>query len=124
MRPDDPNREYLLVIANALGDLCNDVAFVGGSVAGLLLTDPAAEGIRPTQDVDAIVEATSFGQYHQMEKRLPVLGFVRDAGSDLPLEAQEYGRVVRPDADRPGYPGLLQSVVSGGGEDRHARVVG
>lgn len=83
MRPDDPNREYLLVIANALGDLCNDVVFVGGSVAGLLLTDPAAEGIRPTRDVDAIVEATSFGQYHQMEKRLPVLGFVRDAGSEV-----------------------------------------
>lgn len=47
MRPDDPNREYLLVVANALGDSCNDVVFVGGSVAGLLLTDPVAEGSCP-----------------------------------------------------------------------------
>ena len=40
MRRDDPNREYLLVVADAIGDLCNEVVFVGGSVAGLLLTDP------------------------------------------------------------------------------------
>jgi hypothetical protein len=34
---DDPNLEYLLVVASALGDLCNEIVFVGGSVAGLLL---------------------------------------------------------------------------------------
>lgn len=33
------------------------------SVAGLLLSDPVAEGIRPTQDIDTIVEATSLGQH-------------------------------------------------------------
>jgi hypothetical protein len=52
-------------------------------VAGLLITDPLAEGIRATKDVDAIVEATSFGQYHQVEKRLPALGFNRDANSEV-----------------------------------------
>ena len=57
MRRDDPNREYLLVVADAIGDLCNQVVFVGGSVAGLLLTDPIADGIRATKDVDAVVEA-------------------------------------------------------------------
>lgn len=54
MRRDDPNREYLLVVASALGDLCNEMVFVVGSVAGLLITDPVAEGIRATQEVDAI----------------------------------------------------------------------
>ena len=78
MRRDDPNREYLLVVASALGDLCNEVVFVGGSVAGLLITDPVAEGIRATKDVDAIIEATTLGQYHQVEKRLPASGFNRD----------------------------------------------
>lgn len=42
MRPDDPNYEYLLLIADALGDLRDNVVFVGGSTAGLLLTDSAA----------------------------------------------------------------------------------
>lgn len=57
--------------------------FVGGSIAGLLLTDPAAEGIRATKDVDAIVEAATLLQYHQWEKRLPELGFKRDGGSEV-----------------------------------------
>ena len=56
MRRDDPNREYLLLVASALGDLCNEVVFVGGSVAGLLITDPIAEGVRATKDVDAIID--------------------------------------------------------------------
>jgi hypothetical protein len=60
VRPDDPTYEYLLLIADALGDLRDNVVFVGGSTAGLLLTDSAAEGIRATKDVDAIVEAAPF----------------------------------------------------------------
>src|SRR5665213_1509153 len=83
VRRDDPNLEYLLVVAGALGDLCNDVVFVGGSVAGLLITDPVAEGIRATRDVDAIVEAATLAQYHQVEERLPALGFTRDAACEV-----------------------------------------
>ena len=83
MRPDDPNYEYLLLIANALGDLRDNVVFVGGCTAGLLLTDPAAEGIRATKDVDAIVEAATLRQYYELESRLPALGFVREADSDV-----------------------------------------
>lgn len=83
MRRDDPNFDYLLVVASALRDLCNEIVFVGGSVAGLLITDPVAEGIRATKDVDAIVEAATLGQYHQVEKQLPELGFKRDAGSEV-----------------------------------------
>ena len=47
MRRDDPNREYLLLVASAFGDLRNEVVFVGGSVAGLLITDPVAEVSAP-----------------------------------------------------------------------------
>jgi hypothetical protein len=83
MRADDPNYEYLLLIADALGELCNEVVFVGGCTAGLLLTDRAAEGIRVTKDVDAIVEAATLRQYYELESRLPALGFVRDASSDV-----------------------------------------
>jgi len=83
MRPDDPNYEYLLLIADALGDLRDNVVFVGGCTAGLLLTDSAVEGIRPTKDVDAIVEAATLRQYYELESRLPALGFVRDADSEV-----------------------------------------
>jgi hypothetical protein len=59
VRRDDPNREYLLIVADAISDLRSEVVFVGGSVAGLLITDPIADGIRATQDVDAVIEATT-----------------------------------------------------------------
>ena len=78
MRADHPNKEYLLLIADALGDFRNEVVFVGGCAAGLLLTDPAAAGIRATNDVDAIVEATTLREYYKLEARLPALGFLRD----------------------------------------------
>jgi hypothetical protein len=65
VRRDDPNREYLLIVAYAIGDLRSEVVFVGGSVAGLLVTDRIADGIRATKDVDAVIEATTLSQYHQ-----------------------------------------------------------
>lgn len=40
MRAVDPNLPYLRHIAEALGDLREQVVFVGGAVAGLLVTDP------------------------------------------------------------------------------------
>jgi len=83
MRREDPNREYLLIVADAIGDLCNEIVFVGGSVAGLLLTDAVADGVRATKDVDAVVEATTLSQYHQAEKKLAVSGFTRDIGSEV-----------------------------------------
>ena len=70
MRRDDPNREYLLIVADPIGDLRSGVVFVGGSVAGLLVTDPIADGIRATKDVDAVIEPTTLSQYHRVEKRL------------------------------------------------------
>lgn len=47
MRADDPNLPYLKIIADALGELREQVVFVGGAVAGLLVTqllfrEPAA----------------------------------------------------------------------------------
>lgn len=75
MALNDPNRQLLAEIAVALGDLRDELVFVGGCAAGLLLTDPAAEGVRPTIDVDAIAEVATYGAYHRMEQRLAQRGF-------------------------------------------------
>ncbi len=42
-----------------LGELAEDLVFVGGCATGLLLTDPAAAPVRVTYDVDAIVQVFS-----------------------------------------------------------------
>ena len=82
MRADDPNLPQLRRIAGALGELREQVVFVGGAVAGLLLTDPLAEGVRATIDVDAIV-AAGRAAFHQLENELAERGFVRDMTSDV-----------------------------------------
>jgi hypothetical protein len=55
MNPNDPNVYLLERAAEQLGDaLMQQLMFVGGAVAGVLITDPAMPDIRPTQDVDVI----------------------------------------------------------------------
>lgn len=83
MRADDPNLPTLRAVARALGDLCERVVFVGGSTAGLLLTDPAAESVRATMDVDAIVVADTLPQFQRIEAQVAARGFVRDMDSGV-----------------------------------------
>lgn len=53
MNPNDPNVVLLGVVAVQLGEgLRRQMVFVGGAVAGLLVTDPAMPAIRATEDVD------------------------------------------------------------------------
>lgn len=82
MRANDPNLPHLRRIAEALGDLREQLVFVGGSVAGLLLTDPLAEGVRATLDVDAVVDAGR-AAFYRLEETMAARGFVRDSSSDV-----------------------------------------
>ena len=82
MRADDPNLPQLRCIAAALGDLREQLVFVGGAVAGLLVTDPLADPVRATRDVDAVVN-TSRALFHRLEDQVAQRGFVRDAGSEV-----------------------------------------
>jgi hypothetical protein len=82
MRANDPNLPHLRRIAEALGDLREQLVFVGGSIAGLLLTDPLAEGVRATLDVDAVVDAGR-AAFYRLEEAVAARGFVRDSSSDV-----------------------------------------
>lgn len=75
MRRALPPVEMVRAVAHLLGDLRSEVAFLGGAVMGLLVTDPAAREPRPTQDVDVIVEVTAKREYDFLEERLRQLGF-------------------------------------------------
>jgi hypothetical protein len=61
--------------AERLGDLRDEVTFLGGAVVGLLVTDPAAREPRVTQDVDVVVELASTVKYHLLEESLRRRGF-------------------------------------------------
>lgn len=79
MSVNDPNVALLEIVAEQLGDdLCEELVFVGGAVVGLLITDPAMPAIRPTDDVDMICQALMLADYHRVETRLRMRGFVQD----------------------------------------------
>jgi hypothetical protein len=82
MRADDPNLPYLRQIAEALGDLREQVVFLGGAVAGLLVTDPLADSVRATRDVDAVINTTR-AMFYRIEEQVAERGFARDTSSDV-----------------------------------------
>ena len=84
-RPDDPNFAILSLAANALGELCDAMVFVGGCATGLLVTAVRAQPIRATQDVDVIVHAATARQYHAMEAAVAARGFSHDVSPDAPI---------------------------------------
>jgi hypothetical protein len=59
----DPNRALFESVVSLLAPVLDDLVFIGGCTTGLFITDPAARGIRPTKDVDAIVDVTSYAKY-------------------------------------------------------------
>jgi hypothetical protein len=79
------NREHLKIAATMLGDMCNDVVFVGGAVVDLYATNPAAPAPRPTLDVDCIIEIPTRVAYSQLEDALRRKGFVHDQSEGVPL---------------------------------------
>jgi hypothetical protein len=52
-----PNRDALVRLARLLGPLADELVFVGGRVADLLVTDPVGLRVRPTDDTDCVCEA-------------------------------------------------------------------
>ena len=67
---DDPNLDILYPIIDSLSELCDSLVFVGGCATGLLLTSERSEIIRPTRDVDVIVQVTTLSDYHAIEKKI------------------------------------------------------
>lgn len=82
---NDPNLPFLILMTQALGDLCDSLVFVGGCATGLLLTAPRAQAIRATQDVDVVVHVVSTADYHAMEGELVSRGFKHDLSPEAPI---------------------------------------
>lgn len=75
------NLEMLEQSIESLGDLLDELVFVGGATVELWITDDAAPEFRPTTDVDVLVEVTTRSQYYRFEERIRGVGFENDAQS-------------------------------------------
>lgn len=84
-REKNPNLEILMLAVDQLGDLADEMVFLGGCATGLLITDSAAPPIRVTRDVDAIVQVVSQADYYQLSEKLRSRGFKEDVSDDAPI---------------------------------------
>ena len=87
------NLELLIVAAKLLRPVLPDLVFVGGCATGLLVTDEAAAEVRPTFDVDAIAEITSYVEYTTFGERLHKLGFTEDSSEGAPICRWQNGAI-------------------------------
>lgn len=82
----DPNRARLLSVAAALGEVRDELVFLGGSVVGLLVSDPVAPRIRETTDVDCVVHALTRAEYDtRVRDMLRAQGFVEMNEPGVPV---------------------------------------
>ena len=81
----NPNLQLLTDAAKLLEPILGELVFVGGCATALLISDTAAADVRPTFDVDAIAEITSYAGYTEFSEKLRKLGFQEDKREGAPL---------------------------------------
>jgi hypothetical protein len=84
------------IVATALGDLKAHVVFVGGSVTELYADNPENSDIRPTVDIDCIVNLhiSTYAGYSKLEEQLRNLGFQDDTSANAPICRKIYKGII------------------------------
>lgn len=67
--------EMIQIVAKALQDLKEDVVFIGGATVALYFDGETSFEVRPTDDVDCVIELTTRSQYYELEQKLRSKGF-------------------------------------------------
>jgi hypothetical protein len=87
----NPNLTLLEAAVSLLEPLLGELVFAGGCATGMLITDPAAGGVRPTKDVDAITEVASYAEYAALSERLRALRLTEDQREGAPTCRWRFG---------------------------------
>jgi len=77
------NRAATKKIAKALGNLNDEVVYVGGAMVSLYIDDTAAEDIRPTKDLDLTFQLASFAELEGLREQLIEKGFTQSAEDNV-----------------------------------------
>jgi len=80
-------------VHNLLGELRDKVVFVGGATVALY-SDRMATEVRPTDDVDILIEILSYPEYSALEEQLRKIGFVNDMESGIICRYKIQGIIV------------------------------
>jgi hypothetical protein len=79
-------------VVQGLGTLTESAVFLGGAVTSLFITDSNVLRVRPTKDVDIIVNVSRTG-YYKLEDELRSRGFVQKLTGDEPICRWHYADV-------------------------------
>lgn len=79
------NVSRLETVAEGLGELNENMVYVGGAVAELYVTDPAKTDIRETMDIDCVTQLSSYGKLAELEELLRKKGFHNDTSPSAPI---------------------------------------
>ena len=82
---DNPNLQILMLAVDKLGDLIDEMVFVGGCATGLLINKEGAPPVRITYDVDAIVQVVTLSEYYAFAQKLRQQGFKEDSSEGAPI---------------------------------------
>lgn len=63
------NMTRMRTVSNALEEMADQVIFVGGATVSLY-ADRLTEEVRPTDDVDILIELISYSDYAALEEKL------------------------------------------------------
>ncbi|MGK9118086.1 nucleotidyl transferase AbiEii/AbiGii toxin family protein [Olivibacter jilunii] len=80
-------------VNDALEELRDQVVFVGGATVSLYADRPVLE-VRPTDDIDVIIEILNYKQRQQLEERLREIGFTNDVESGVICRFKIHGIIV------------------------------
>lgn len=69
------NIELVMIVAKAISALPIETAFIGGATLELFITDNTAPPLRPTIDVDCVVEVVTKKEYYKLQETLEGIGF-------------------------------------------------
>ncbi len=87
------NTVRIKAVANALDNLKEKVVFVGGATISLYPDRPVFE-VRPTDDVDVIIEILNYSNRAELEEKLRAIGFSHDIGSGVICRYRIQGIIV------------------------------
>lgn len=68
------NIKVIEKVANALGELNNDVIYVGGAIVSFYITDMGADQPRPTKDIDISVQISTYSEMDRLREQLGTKG--------------------------------------------------
>lgn len=82
--------EMLEKVASVLAQIPETFVFTGGATIALYVDEVVRADLRPTDDVDCVVEITTKGQYYQLAQKLRELGLEESLEPNTPLCRWQY----------------------------------